>query len=69
MEAMKDDPKGKAPASKPATGAVGNQIPASKSREELEREALEEVARSLWEEEMLRQICEKEENDVGWVPD
>jgi hypothetical protein len=55
---MKDNLKGKAPASKPATGAVGDQVPAGKSREKLEREALEEVARDLWEEETLRQISE-----------
>jgi len=69
MEAMKDNPKDKAPDSKRATGAVGNQVPAGKSREELEREALEEVARDLWEDEMLRQISEEAEDDAGWLPD
>ena len=58
------------PASKPALGAVGNQVPASKSREELEREAMEEAARDLWEDEMLRQIHEEEMDDEArWPPD
>ena len=69
MEAMSDDLKGEAPASKPAAGLAGNQAPAGSSREELEREAMEEIAQNAWQDEVMREIAEEEESETSWVPD